>query len=152
MYDLKWLNYAHGLYGFSGERLEYYKKLFPEKLPDECEDYEYLTTGWLNHRFPGSRLMFRTDEETIERYAEYYTGFCDKKYYYGIYDEISIEDYESENTIDELERFMYWAKLDDKWREEFENAEIYSIGSHIREGVLLDKDSGYVVITIDEPK
>ena len=115
MYSLKRLNYAHGLYGFSGERLEHYKKLFPEKLPDVCDDYEYLTEGLLHDRFPGSRLIFRTDEETIERYAEYYAGFCDK---------ISVEDYESEKTQNELELFMYRAGLDDKWREEFENAEI----------------------------
>jgi len=143
MYSLKRLNYAHGLYGFSGERLEHYKKLFPEKLPDVCDDYEYLTEGLLHDRFPGSRLIFRTDEETIERYAEYYAGFCDK---------ISVEDDESEKTPNELELFMYRAGLDDKWREEFENAEIYSMSGRFREGVLLDKDSGYVVASIDEPK
>ncbi len=143
MYSLKRLNYAHGLYGFSGERLEHYKKLFPEKLPDVCDDYEYLTEGLLHDRFPGSRLIFRTDEETIERYAEYYAGFCDK---------ISVEDDESEKTQNELELFMYRAGLDDRWREEFENAEIYSMSGRFREGVLLDKDSGYVVASIDEPK
>ena len=166
MYNLKWLNYAHGLYGFRGERLEYYKKLFPERLPDECEDYEYLTTGWLNHGFPGSRLMFRTDEETIEMYAEYYAGFCERKYNGALYDDIddiSIEE-ELEKTEAALDSFLSRSGLDDrrnmdfnkpyveydKWREEFENAVIYSAGA-FREEVLLDKDSGYVVITMDEP-
>ncbi|WP_294479397.1 hypothetical protein [uncultured Ruminococcus sp.] len=171
MYILKRLNYAHGVYGFSGERLEHYKKLFPEKLPDECDEYEYLTQGCMYDFYPGSRLMFRTDEETIEKYAEYYAGFCEKKYNGALYDDISIEEElvsieeELEKTEAVLDSFLSRSGLDDrrnmdfnksyveydKWREEFENAEIYSIDGSFREGVLLDKDSGYVVITIDEP-
>ena len=173
MYSLKRLNYSHGLYGFNGERLEHYKRLFPEKLPDKCYDYEYLTQGYIYDRYPGSRLMFRTDEETIEMYAEYYAGFCERKYNGALYDDIddisieeelvSIEE-ELEKTEAALDSFLSRSGLDDrwnmdfnksyveydKWREEFENAVIYSAGA-FREEVLLDKDSGYVVITMDEP-
>ena len=161
MYILKRLNYAHGVYGFSGERLEHYKKLFPEKLPDECDEYEYLTQGCMYDFYPGSRLMFRTDEETIEKYAEYYAGFCERKYNGALYDDIddiSIEE-ELEKTEVALDGFLSrsglvdrWGEGKDKWFEKFKNAEIYSIDGIFREGVLLDKDSGYVVITIDEPK
>ncbi|SEK95373.1 hypothetical protein SAMN05216469_108108 [Ruminococcus albus] len=157
MYDLKWLNYAHGVYGFSGERLEHYKRLFPKKLPDECDDYEYLTQGYIYDRYPGSRLMFRTDEETIDMYEEYYAGFCERKYNGALCDDISMEE-EFEETEFRLDGFLSnsglvdrWGEGEDKWREEFENAVIYSTG-YFREEVLLDKDSGYVVITIDEPK
>ena len=161
MYILKRLNYAHGVYGFSGERLEYYKKLFPENLPDECDDYEYLTRGCMYDFYPVSRLMFRTDEETIEKYAEYYAGFCERKYNGALYDDIddiSIEE-ELEKTEVALDGFLSrsglvdrWGVGEDKWFEKFKNADIYSIDGIFRECVLLDKDSGYVVITIDEPK
>lgn len=139
MYYIKKLDYIHGVYGLKGEDVEFYKKLLPEKLPEECEDYSYITGGRLYSHHALSCLIFRTDDETIDSYAEYYGSLCD---------EIRVkDDYEGEE-LGWFDRFLNHADIYDGRREEFDDAEIYWTNGPSSKGVgvLLDRDSGYVVI------
>ncbi len=135
MYSIKRLDYAHGVYG---KNAEYYKNLLPERLPDECEDYSFITRGCMiaQDYHASSCLSFRTDERTIDSYAKYYGGICDER---------RVKD-ESENEIKGIDWFCDNARIDESKRDEFENAELYWINGNFPNGALLDKDSGYVVI------
>ncbi|WP_139199792.1 hypothetical protein [Ruminococcus albus] len=137
MYNIKRLDYTYGVFG---KNAEYYKKLLPEKLPDKCEDYSFVTKGSIlaQDYHASSCLMFRTDEETIKYYAEYYSLLCD---------EIRVENDDSEEKIKGLDSFLKQARISDESRRgEFDNAELYWIDGHFPKGALLDRDSGYVVI------
>ncbi len=136
MYKIKRLDYTYGVFG---KNAEYYKKLLPEKLPDECEEYSFITKGCMiaQDYHPSSCLMFCTDVETIEDYAEYYGRICD---------EIRVKDDERENEIKGIDWFCDNARIDESGRGEFKNAELYWINGNFPKGALLDKDSGYVVI------
>ncbi|WP_074960686.1 hypothetical protein [Ruminococcus albus] len=139
MYNIKRLDYIHGEYGIDGKNAEFYKKLIPEKLPCECEDYSYITEGHFLSHHAFSCLIFRTDDETIDSYAEYYGSLCD---------EVRVKkDYEGEK-LGWFDRFLNHADIYDSRREEFDDAEIYWTNGPSSKGVgvLLDRDSGYVVI------
>ncbi|WP_207646959.1 hypothetical protein [Ruminococcus albus] len=135
MYNIKRLDYTYGVFG---KNAEYYKKLLPEKLPDECEDYSFVTKGSIlaQDYHASSCLMFRTDEETIKDYAEYYSSLSDEVI---VKKEDETEDYSFYSFLDK-------AKIDDSLLGEFDNAKIYRINGNDPEGALLDRDSGYVVI------
>ena len=138
MYRIKRLDYIHGVYGYYGKNVGMNRNLLPEKLPDECENYSYFTSGVLTPYHAPSCLIFRTDEGTIERYAEYYSFLCD---------EIRVINNDSGEKTEKFDKFFKQAGISDESRqEEFGNAVLYWIDGHFPKGAMIDKDSGYVVI------
>ena len=136
MYNIKRSDYVYGVYGFRNEKVKRCKKVLPERLPEKCEDYSFMTGGALSYYQP-SCLIFRTDDETIESYAEYYGVLCD---------EFEVRDIDKQRQTEWLNSFFKRSRIEENRREEFRDAEVYRIDTGIPRGVLLDRDSGYVVI------
>ena len=139
MYNIKRYDYIHGVFGFRNQTVKRCKKVLPERLPEKCEDYSFVTRGALDDMYyrHHSCLIFRTDDETIESYAEYYRDLCD---------EFESKHIDQKRQKEWLKSFFKRSRIDENRREEFKDAEVYTIDTKIPRGVLLDKDSGYVVI------
>ena len=139
VYNIKRLNYAYSVFG---KNADYYLRLLPEKLPDSCEDYSFITKGRIiaPDYHPSSCLIFRTDEETIDSYAQYYSAMCS---------EISEKDEESGESVNKIGLICQNAGIDESRSREFDDAELYFVDENFStypKGALLDRDSGYVVI------
>ncbi|WP_139199794.1 hypothetical protein [Ruminococcus albus] len=141
MYNIKKADYVYGVQGINEKNKKITKKLLPEKLPEKCENYSYMTEGVLTPYHATSCLVFRTDDETIEDYAEHYGVLCDEV-------RVKNEDNGEKKTV--FDEFLHKAEimsdLDESRLAEFDNAEFYRIDGHFPIGVLIDRDSGYVVI------
>ncbi len=138
LYPLKRACYIYGVYGGS----EFYDNLLPEKLPDKCGDYYCMTQGCVPAQdyHPSSYLMFHTDRDTLDSYAEYYSGFG-----YTLLENNVSED-EEDNSFDRIEWFCSQMRISERFSDNLDNAVLYYIDDYYPKGILLNYETGLVAI------
>ncbi|MDE7364654.1 MAG: hypothetical protein K2N27_07210, partial [Ruminococcus sp.] len=144
MYQVKKFICCYGIH--SGDMLEY----FPEKLPEVCEDYKFITQGGgsiAQDYHPSAYLIFHTDTSTIHELEEYYKQLDGAELV-----EINIEAIYShidkqKNVIDVPKAFSghVFAWLDDVHIDDFFDAVFYKVPSYYDRGCIFDYSSGLVV-------
>ena len=152
VYRIKKANYIYGVKNSS----ESYMTFLPEKLPENCDDYHFVTIGALPipDHISKSYLMFTTDTDTIDAYREHYRELgCERRDIDSDPDkEHSLSDYPDVKEED----FYYWfcsrAYLDESIQNDFEHNELYVKKEGDKEkyskAVLLNPDKGLVVILV----
>ena len=152
LYTVKKANYIYGVKSNN----ESYRTFLPEKLPEICEDYHFVTIGVLPipDHISKSYLMFTTDADTIDACREHYRELgCERRDIDSDPDkEHSLSDYPDVKEED----FYYWfcsrAYLDESIQNDFEHNELYVKKEGDKEkyskAVLLNPDKGLVVILV----
>ena len=152
LYTVKKANYIYGVKSNN----ESYRTFLPEKLPEICEDYHFVTIGVLPipDHISKSYLMFTTDADTIDACREHYRELgCERRDIDSDPDkEHSLSDYPDVKEED----FYYWfcsrAYLDESIQNDFEHNELYVKKEGNKEkyskAVLLNPDKGLVVILV----
>ena len=152
LYTVKKANYIYGVKSNN----ESYRTYMPEKLPEICDDYHFVTIGALPipDHISKSYLMFTTDADTIDACREHYRELgCERRDIDSDPDkEHSLSDYPDVKEED----FYYWfcsrAYLDESIQNDFEHNELYVKKEGDKEkyskAVLLNPDKGLVVILV----
>lgn len=152
LYTVKKANYIYGVM----DNDESYISFLPEKLPEICDDYHFVTIGALPipDHISKSYLMFTTDADTIDACREHYRELgCERRDIDSDPDkEHSLSDYPDVKEED----FYYWfcsrANLDKDIQNDFEHNELYVKKEDEYEkyskAVLLNRDKGLVVILV----
>ena len=152
LYTVKKANYIYGVM----DNDESYISFLPEKLPEICDDYTFVTIGCLPipDHVSKSYLKFTTDTDTINNLRDYYTDLgCERRDIDSDPDkEHSLSDYPDVKEED----FYYWfcsrAYLDESIQNDFEHNELYVKKEDEYEkyskAVLLNRDKGLVVILV----
>ena len=152
LYTVKKANYIYGVKSNN----ESYRTFLPEKLPEICEDYHFVTIGVLPipDHISKSYLMFTTDADVIDACREHYRELgCERRDIDSDPDkEHSLSDYPDVKEED----FYYWfcsrAYLDESIQNDFEHNELYVKKEGNKEkyskAVLLNPDKGLVVILV----
>ncbi|MBR3024633.1 MAG: hypothetical protein IKN85_05600 [Oscillospiraceae bacterium] len=152
LYTVKKANYIYGVKSNN----ESYRTFLPEKLPEICEDYHFVTIGVLPipDHISKSYLMFTTDADTIDACREHYRELgCERRDIDSDPDkEHSLSDYPDVKEED----FYYWfcsrAYLDESIQNDFEHNELYVKKERDKEkyskAVLLNPDKRLVVILV----
>ena len=152
LYTVKKANYIYGVM----DNDESYISFLPEKLPEICDDYTFVTIGCLPipDHVSKSYLKFTTDTDTINNLRNYYTDLgCELRDIDADPDkEHSLSDYPDVKEED----FYYWfcsrAYLDESIQNDFEHNELYVKKEGDKEkyskAVLLNPDKGLVVILV----
>ena len=152
LYTVKKANYIYGVKSNN----ESYRTFLPEMLPENCDDYHFVTIGVLPipDHISKSYLMFTTDADTIDACREHYRELgCERRDIDSDPDkEHSLSDYPDVKEED----FYYWfcsrAYLDESIQNDFEHNELYVKKEGDKEkyskAVLLNPDKGLVVILV----
>jgi len=152
LYTVKKANYIYGVM----DNDESYISFLPEKLPEICDDYTFVTIGCLPipDHVSKSYLKFTTDTDTINNLRNYYTDLgCELRDIDADPDkEHSLSDYPDVKEED----FYYWfcsrAYLGESIQNDFEHNELYVKKEGDKEkyskAVLLNPDKGLVVILV----
>ena len=152
LYTVKKANYIYGVKSNN----ESYRTFLPEKLPEICEDYHFVTIGVLPipDHISKSYLMFTTDADVIDACREHYRELgCERRDIDSDPDkEHSLSDYPDVKEED----FYYWfcsrAYLDESIQNDFEHNELYVKKERDKEkyskAVLLNPDKRLVVILV----
>ena len=152
LYTVKKANYIYGVKSNN----ESYRTFLPEKLPEICEDYQFVTIGVLPipDHISKSYLKFTTDADTIDACREHYRELgCERRDIDSDPDkEHSLSDYPDVKEED----FYYWfcsrAYLGESIQNDFEHNELYVKKEGDKEkyskAVLLNPDKGLVVILV----
>lgn len=144
MYQVKKFVYCYGIY--SSDMTKY----LPEKLPEVCEDYKFVTQNGASiaqdYR-PSSYLIFRTDTVTMHELEENYRQIDGAEIV-----EINVEaknEYvdKDKNVIEVPKAFPahVYGRLDDNHRDDFFDAVIYEVPSYYYKGCVFNYSSGLVV-------
>ena len=152
LYTVKKANYIYGV----KDNDESYISFLPEKLPEICDDYTFVTIGCLPipDHVSKSYLKFTTDTDTINNLRDYYADLgCELR-------DIDADPYKDHSLSDypdvKKEDFYYWfcsrANLDETIQNDFEHNELYVKKEDEYEkyskAVLLNRDKGLVVILV----
>ena len=152
LYTVKKANYISGVKSNN----ESYISFLPEKLPEICDDYTFVTIGFLPipDHVSKSYLIFTTDADTIDTFRDYYISLgCELRDIDADPDkDHSLSDYPDVKKED----FYYWfcsrANLDEAIQNDFEHNELYVKKDDEYEkyskAVLLNRDKGLVVILV----
>lgn len=148
LYPLKRLDYTRGVYG---DNAPYYERLLPEKLPEQCEDYMFITQGSMvaQDYHPSSYLMFHTDTTTLGAYAAHYEELgCTRLENEPAYEsEYEYED-APENTPEQkkIDWFCGQMRLRNYFQDNLDHAVLYWLNDRYPKGMLLNYETGLVAI------
>lgn len=134
LYPLKRFDYMYGVYGS-----DYYKEWLPEKLPEVCDDYLFITKGSVlaQDYHASSYLMFHTDTETLDSYARHFDNLDGIRYENGTEDE----------DIQRIEWFCNMLSLTKRFPDSLDHAVLYWFSdSRYPKGVLLNYATGLIAI------
>lgn len=144
MYQVKKFICCYGIH--SSDMLKY----FPEKLPEMCEDYKFITQSGASiaqDYHPSAYLIFHTDTTTMHELEEDYKQLDGAELV-----EINIEAIYShidkqKNVIDVPKAFPghVFGRLDDEHIDDFFDAVFYKVPSYYDRGCIFDYSSGLVV-------
>lgn len=140
IYQVKRFIYSHGVYN------GYMDEFLPEKLPEMCDDYKFVTQiDTLAQDYHASAyLIFHTDTATMHSLEEDYRQIDGAEIIDINAEAIYIDD-RNENVIEVPKAFPghVYAWLDDNHKDDFFDAVIYEIPSY--KGCMFDYSSGLVV-------
>lgn len=155
-YPLKRIVYTYGV-----GNTERCRQIYPKTLPDNCEDYVFITQGSIGgpDYYPTGYLIFHTDSDTLRKYEENISSLGiaerfentpkDPKDYYDEDDDDEYKEmmYIQMNCPEMLPRHVY-----DRFRysisDNLDNAVVYRINDNHSRGCMFNYESGLAVFWV----
>lgn len=156
-YHLKRIVYTYGV-----GNTERCRQIFPKSLPDNCEDYIFVTQssiGGLQDYYPTGYLIYHTDSDTLRKYEEHISSL-------GIAERFENtpkdpKDYYDEDDNDEYKEMMYiqmncpdklpghvYSRFCNEISDNLSDAVVYIVNDNLSRGCMFNYETGLAVFWV----